>query len=122
MIVAICGAVAAWLMIYGLNVFQHPFSHRLLPPFVVAIFLLGTIFGQVSQCLGNYLIAHKQNPMLAMAVVSSVTNAALVWLLGSHFGPIGAGAANLAVIACLVVPWHLSLWQKCRTKWHSSSA
>ena len=121
MIVAACGAIAAWILVYGLNTFQHPLSSRVLPPVTVGLFLLATVVGQVSQCLGNYLIAHKQNPMLVMSVVSSLTNGLLVWVLGRQFGPFGAGVANLAVIAFLVVPWHLTLWFRFRTKWHSST-
>ena len=121
MIVAACGAAAAWILIYSLSILQHPLSYRVLPPVTVGLFLLAAVFGQVSQCLGNYLIAHKQNPMLVMSVVSGLTNGLLVWAMGRQFGPFGAGVANLVVIALMVVPWHLTLWFRFRTKWHSGA-
>jgi O-antigen/teichoic acid export membrane protein len=114
------GSVFVWLLVYGLNILQVPLQERLLEPLPIGLFLLATILMQIIQCQAAYLRAHKQEPFVVSGVVSSLAIGLLVWGLGSRFGPIGAAAAYLLVIAVLTVPWDTIIWFRCRTQWHRS--
>lgn len=120
MVVVTAGAGAVLLLVIGLNVLNVPLAGRMLPPLPLGMFLLATIFMQISQCQSAYLRAHKQEPILVMSVASSLATGLLVWVLGSRFGPIGAAIAYLGVIALIVVPWGTIIWLRCRTEWHKS--
>ena len=111
-------AGVAWLLIYGLHVLNVPLAKRLLPPLPTGLFLLSAVFMQVSQCQTAYLFAHKQHPFLVMSVTASLLIGLLVWLLGSHFGPVGAAVGYLSVVACIIVPWETAVWFRCRSEWH----
>ena len=111
------GALVVWLIVYGLNYIQHPISERMLAPLPTGVFLLGFIVIQVSQCLASYLRAHKKEPFLHISVVSGVATGLLVWILGSKFGPIGAGASFLFV-SMVLLPFGLRIWLRCRREWH----
>jgi O-antigen/teichoic acid export membrane protein len=111
------GALVVWLIVYGLNYIQHPISERMLSPLATAVFLLGFIALQVLQCLSSYLRAHKKEPFLPISIGSGLTTGLLVWVLGSKFGPIGAGASFLLVLI-FTIPFGLRLWHRCRYEWH----
>ena len=111
------GALVIWLIVYGLNYIQHPISERMLSPLATAVFLLGFIALQVLQCLSSYLRAHKKEPFLPISIGSGLTTGLLVWVLGSKFGPIGAGASFLLVLI-FTIPFGLRLWHRCRYEWH----
>ncbi|MBT4899544.1 MAG: hypothetical protein HON56_10755, partial [Nitrospina sp.] len=44
------GAVLLWLLVYGLNYFEHPLAQRLLSPLPFGLFIVGTVLGQIAQC------------------------------------------------------------------------
>ena len=110
-------ALILWLAVYGLNYIQHPLSERMLAPLPTAIFALGIVAVQGSQCLAAYLRAHKKEPFLGISIGSGVATGLLVWILGSKFGPIGAGASFL-IVAIGILPFGLKIWHRCRKEWH----
>jgi O-antigen/teichoic acid export membrane protein len=111
------GALVIWLIVYGLNYIQHPISERILSPLATAVFSLGFIALQVLQCLSSYLRAHKKEPFLYISIGSGLTTGLLVWVLGSKFGPIGAGASFL-LVSIFTIPFGLRIWHRCRYEWH----
>ena len=113
------GAVLLWLLVYGLNYFEHPLAQRLLSPFPFGLFIAGTVLGQIIQCQTAYLRAHKKEPFLIYALVYGFSNGILVWFLGSRFGAIGASAGYLLVMSLVAVPMASYIWIKCRKKWHA---
>ena len=113
------GAVLLWLLVYGLNYFEHPLAQRLLSPFPFGLFIAGTVLGQIIQCQTAYLRAHKKEPFLIYALVYGFSNGILVWFLGSRFGAIGASAGYLLGMSLVAVPMASYIWIKCRKKWHA---
>jgi O-antigen/teichoic acid export membrane protein len=116
--VIITGALALWLVVFGLNYIQHPIAERMLSPLPTAAFLLAAIAIQGSQCIACYLRAHKKEPFLPISIGSGVATGLLVWVLGSKFGPIGAGVSFLFV-SIGILPFGLRIWHRCRREWHS---
>lgn len=112
------GAGAVWLLVYGLNALHVPLAQRLLALSPTGLLLLAAILMQVSQCQSAYLRAHKREPIMVMSVTSSLVIGLLVWLLGSRFGPLGAAAGYLAVVAGYIIPYETAIWFRCRAKWH----
>jgi len=113
------GAVLLWLLVYGLNYFEHPLAQRLLSPLPFGLFIAGTVLGQIAQCQTAYLRAHKQEPFLVYSFVYGISNVILVWFLGSRFGAIGASVGYLLVMILVSVPLGSYIWIKCRKKWHA---
>jgi len=112
------GAGAVWLLVYSLNVLNVPLAHRLIAPLPTGMFAMAAILMQISQCQTTYLRAHKREPTVVLGVVSSISIGILVWLLGSRYGPLGAAAGNLIVVAGYIVPYGTVIWYRCRTAWH----
>ncbi len=113
-----CGAGALWLVVYGLYAVGHPLAQRLLRPLPTGLFLLAAVLMQVGQCQVAYLRAHKREPLVVVAVVSSLAIGLLVWLLGSRFGPLGAASGYLAVVILFIIPYETAIWIRCRAEWH----
>ncbi len=113
-----CGAAGLWMVVYLLNLLQHPIAQRLLPPLPTGLLLLAIGLMQISQCQSAYLRAHKREPIVMMSFVCSLAVGLLVWLLGSNFGPTGAAIGFLSVTAVMVLPWETVIWFRCRADWH----
>ncbi len=115
------GAVILWLLVYGLNYFEHPLAQRMLAPLPFGLFIAGTVLGQIAQCQSAYLRAHKREPFLLYSVIYGFCNGVLVWWLGSKFGAIGASVGYLLVMSLVSVPLGSYIWIKCRKKWHATA-
>ena len=113
------GAVLLWLLVYGLNYFEHPLAQRLLSPLPFGLFIVGTVLGQIAQCQSAYLRAHKKEPFLLYSFVYGLLNGIVVWFLGSRFGAIGASVGYLSVMTLVSVPLGSYIWITCRRKWHA---
>ena len=116
LVITLC-AMAVWLVVYGINYFQYPLSQRMLAPLPTAIFLIGAISLQVTQCFSSYLRAHKKDPLMHVGVVVGLTTGLLVWILGGEFGPLGASVSFFVVIFASLF-FSYRIWQRCRHEWH----
>lgn len=112
------GAAVVWLVVESLNAIQAPLAERLLGPLPTGLFLVGVILSQIVQCQAAYLRAHKKEPLMMVGAVSGIAIGSLVWALGSRYGPTGATAAYLGVIALVTLPLASFIWHRSRTKWH----
>jgi hypothetical protein len=115
-----CCALPLWALIFALNAGGHPLAGRILSPWPAGLFLLSSLFVQLTCYMTYYFRAHRQEPILFLSVTSSVAMGILVWLLGSRFGPAGAGACYLVVYTASAA-WEFVIWVRFRAKWHGSS-
>lgn len=116
-LVAACGAVALWLLTYGLYRIGHPLAARILPPLPTGLFLAATVAQQASIPQAVYLRAHKQEPLLWLSVASAVCVGLSTWLLGSHYGATGMAAGYLLIMSLFVLPCSTLVWYRCRLAW-----
>ena len=119
--VLITGAIAIWLLIYLLYAIDYPLSVRLLPPLPAGLFLLGVVAMNSTVPLATYLRAHKKEPFLVLSVASGLLIGLFVWLLGSRFSAVGAGAAYMMVSVLFTLPYAIVVWHRCRAAWHSDT-
>lgn len=120
-IVVVCaGAVGAWTLFYALNMWHIRFADRLLGPLPLGLLLTSVVLMQFTQCETAYLRAHKREPLMVLSVVTGILSGGAVWFLGRRFGPTGAAAGYLAVIAFVNLPWETAIWFKCRAAWHET--
>jgi O-antigen/teichoic acid export membrane protein len=117
-VVASLGAVSVWMCIWALNYFDINLAHRLLPPFPAGLFLACAGILAVGYCETAYLRAHKREPLLALSIVTSLLMGVLVWVFGRRFGPMGAAAAYLTVVAGISFPWQTWILFRSRARWH----
>lgn len=120
-VVCALGALAFWTGVVILNGAEWPLSARLLSPAPTGLFLCGMLLMHVSACQTAYLRAHREEPIVALSVTSSLLIGLMVWLLGSRFGPLGAAAGYLGV-AIIVVLWETRILSSCRDRWHRTQA
>ena len=113
-----CGAMVAWLLVYGLNALQMPLSQRLLGPLATGLLLLAALLVHISYCQSTYLRAHKREPIAVASVTSALMIGVAVWWLGSRFGPVGAASGYLFVVALYLIPYETLIWRRCRVEWH----
>ncbi|MGH7127538.1 MAG: hypothetical protein ACREIV_03150, partial [Planctomycetaceae bacterium] len=92
-------------------------AERLLSPAETAVFVLAALVLHLPQCQGLYIRAHKRDPLVWLTVLGNAAIGLGVWQWGGRFGPLGAGAAYLAVLTLWTLPGHTLLWRHCRRNW-----
>lgn len=118
----VTGAAALMGLVFALNLLEHPFAERLLPPLPFGMFVAAIVLYHFPQCQAFYLRAHKREPLFVSSVISSLLTGGLVWFLGKQYGAIGAGAAFLGVTVLFVLPVQTWIWQYCRREWHAADS
>jgi len=105
-----------------LNLASYPLAAKLaarfLPPLPTIVFTTAVVLYYIPQCIASYLLAHKRNPMLPVAIIGNSLIGVAVCIFGAKFGPLGAGLGLLAVVAAFVVPLLTAIWWRCRREWH----
>lgn len=118
-LVATVLALGVWMLVLVLNLLDIGLADRLLAPGPTALLLAGAMFTAVAYCETVYLRAHKQEPLVAMGMVTALLMGALVWLLGWGLGAIGAAAAYVIVMGGVSLPWETRILFRKRAEWHS---
>jgi O-antigen/teichoic acid export membrane protein len=114
MAIIVLSALGIWILVLGSYAANLAIAQRVLPPMPTLLLLIATILMQVSQCQTAYILAHKTAPFVAQALIAGSATGLLVWFLGSRFGPTGAAAGYLFVVAAFIIPYETWLWKKCR--------
>ena len=93
---------APWDLVGRVGHVRHrvPAGHPIPRTTPTGIFLLAILVANFPDCTAFYVRAYKQEPLLAVSVVSSVLIGVGVWWFGRWCGPLGMAWVYLAVIAC----------------------
>lgn len=110
------GGLAGWLLIYGLNVLNHPFAKRFLSPLPMALLILGVVFANAWHPTSVYLRAHKKEPYVMITVVLGLLTAILALSLGSKLGAVGVTSTYL-LVQMIALPWGLAIFYRRRREW-----
>ena len=116
------GALGLWFAVFLVNYLHFHWATRMLPPLPTGLLMLASVIIHVPACQTAYLRAHKKEPLLALNLISSAAIGLLVWYWGMRFGPVGACAGYLTVIALFIFPYEMYLWRHYRALWHSPEA
>ncbi|MEQ9407338.1 MAG: hypothetical protein RIK87_06405 [Fuerstiella sp.] len=84
-----------------------------------AVFAAAFVMYQPALCTNLYVRAHKRDPFLVPAVISSLTVAGLVFILGVKYSIFGAGIGYLIGVGFVQSPLWLLVWAQCRKEWHT---
>lgn len=115
--ITILGATALWLLVFGLNYYDHFLSHRLLPILPTGIFLIATVMHTSSMPMSYYLMAHKKMPNFYVAVFSGIMCGIGTLILGKYYSAVGVSIAYLSTYI-VAFPCIVYIWQRYRKKWH----
>lgn len=116
--VLLLGGLVAWLLVYALNVLNHPFAARLLPPLATALLLFGIMAAIALHPTSVYLRAHKKEPYVVISFTQGVLISLSSLVLGSQFGAVGVAVAYLGT-NLILLPWQLAIFYRCRREWHA---
>lgn len=109
MVLLILGGLLAWLLVYALNIFEHPFSLRLVSPLPLAFMIAGIIIGNIIYPTTVYLRAHKREPYALYDTVNALLSGALALILGIKYAIMGIASSYLLMSICLF-PWRLGIF------------
>jgi hypothetical protein len=93
-------------------------SERLLPVYPTLLFSLALLALQPALCTNLYVRAHKRDPFLIAAVVSSSWVALLQFVFGRVLGTSGVALGYLLGTAFIQTPLWLAIWANARREWH----
>lgn len=110
-------ALCSWLIVYILNVLQHPFATRFLLPLPMGIFVFSQILQAISLPVSGYLRAHKQEPLLFLSVSMGVLIAVSNLTLGKWYSAMGMAVGYL-LVTLIIIPLIFGVWIRYRNKWH----
>lgn len=116
----LCGVVV--VLPHVPHAFAHKLSDRLLPLLPTALFCLGTLLTMAPRCAGYYVLAHKRDPFMWLALSPWMANIPAVYFLGRAYGPTGQAAGYVALAVLLWLPTSLWIWFWARREWHGDSA
>ena len=116
---AVAASLVIWLVVLALDWTGVEFASRILGPLPTALFLIAYGLTHVTHFQGLYLRAHAREPFLMLGVLGGLLIGGLVFVFGSTYGPTGAAASFLAVIAVLIVPVSTLIWIRRRAEWQS---
>jgi O-antigen/teichoic acid export membrane protein len=115
--ITILGGAAFFVLVLGLNYFDHFLARRLLSPLPTALFLIATIIYTASGLMAVYLRAHKKEPFLFISVLLIVLVGLSTWLLGKHYSVLGIAAGYLTIYV-MIFPIIVFVWRRWRIKLH----
>ena len=118
--VILCGAIAS-LRWDGIPL-GNKIADRLLNWDVTALFCVGVAGTHVLRSLGTYLLAHKKDPLLLVALVSCSLMGGIVWLVGRDGGAMHMALAFAAVLCGFNLPLSWWVWRRCRREWHATAS
>ena len=108
---------AIFVLVLGLNYFDHFLARRLLSPLPTALFLIATIIYTASGLMAVYLRAHKKEPFLFISILLVVLVGLSTWLLGKHYSVLGIAAGYLTIYV-MIFPITVFVWRHWRIKLH----
>jgi len=106
------GAFVIWCLGYLLYSNDHPLKARILPPFPMGVFLLGTILNCSTNNLSIYLRAYKSDPLAILYLVTGILILAMAIFLGNKFGSIGITSSYFLILAFIQFPFSLLIFLK----------
>lgn len=118
--IAIMGAAAILLLVFGLNYFDYSLAKRILPPLPTALFLIAIVIYTIAGPMAIYLRAHKKEPLLFINILLGILVGLSTWLLGKHYSALGMAAGFLTIYA-MIFPMIVFVWRRCRIKWHNEN-
>jgi hypothetical protein len=117
--VVVAGCVVVFLGAVYLQASAHPWSERILTPATLFVLLITAIVLHLIYAEAVYLRAHKAEPFVVVAVVTSLATGVSSYFLAKSYGAAGIAAGYLVWMTMYLVAGTFIFQQK-RREWHSS--
>jgi O-antigen/teichoic acid export membrane protein len=118
--IAVFTALMIFFLVWVLNVLNISLANRILPLLPTGLFLLAQLFMCVSMPFSYYMIAHKQNPLVALTVLNSLFTFASTVILGKNYN-VTVVALGFLIIQSIMIPFIFLIWRRSRITWHSEN-
>lgn len=118
-----CGVVVFlctlfWGLVFALNYFGYPISHRLIAPLPMGFLAAATIISHVVGAESIYLRGHKQEPFLALSISVAVLIGLSNFFLARAFGVTGMMLGYFAVYLVVGLGGGTWIFVQKRQLWH----
>ncbi|MEZ6068437.1 MAG: hypothetical protein R3B90_22605 [Planctomycetaceae bacterium] len=100
----------------------HKLSDRVLPFGPTFLFCCAGLLLVYMRSLGAYVLAHKRDPHIALALLPGIVAALAMFFAGRSYGSMGVSAGYLAAVLVLGVPISTWIWSTSRREWHAPLA
>jgi hypothetical protein len=118
--VVIIGCITVLLGVLYLHGIGHPWSLRILPPGTLLLLLITAVLLHLVYSEAVYLRAHKAEPFVTVAVVTSVATGISSYVFGHAYGAAGISAGYLVWTTAYLIVGSFIFQQK-RREWHTSA-
>jgi hypothetical protein len=115
--VVVFGGIAVLLGTIYLHGAGHAWSSRILDPSTLALLLITSVLLHLIYSEAVYLRAHKAEPFVVVAVVTSLATGISSYLLGKSHGAAGISTGYLICMAAYLAVGSIIFQQK-RREWH----
>jgi hypothetical protein len=115
---AVIGAGLLWATVLALHALDVPLRARILSPLPAGLLLAASVPISLTVGVSTYLRAHKQEPLAAVLLASSLASLLAAALLGRRWGATGIAGGYLLVLLFFQVPAMLLILHRRRATWH----
>ncbi|HEX7706051.1 MAG TPA: hypothetical protein VF701_06280 [Thermoanaerobaculia bacterium] len=116
--VMVSGGVVLLSIVMMLQIIEHPFAERLLPPLPLALLLLAFLAKLIVNAESAYFKAHKQEPLLVNRIVAAVLIVASTLFFVQRWGLLGIVGGYLAVTLIVMLGGSTWIFIRKRQEWH----
>lgn len=120
-LIVVVGMMALFGVILYLNDIGHSLALRLLSPLPLSLLILAVSANQIVGAEAVYLRAHKQEPFLAISLISGVLVGLSTWVLGRTYGATGMLISYCAVTFVVGLGGGTWVFMCKRRAWHAKS-
>ena len=99
-------AAAAVVAMAGFAAHQQgwPVAARFVEPVPFLLLLAWGVLLHLVQCMASYWRAQRREPLRLLGIVPGLVTGVAIWLLGSHYGALGAAAGAFAAFSLIGIP------------------
>jgi hypothetical protein len=116
--IAAAGAAVAWGIIKFVQA-HYSIGQRFIPANQAGLLFAAICVLVLTNSFVVYLRAHKQEPIMTLAVLVALLQGTTTLVLGSHFSSAGVTAGFFAINLTFFLPATYFVWQRSRKVWHT---
>jgi hypothetical protein len=116
--IVIAGAMVAWGIIKFVQM-HYAIGQRFIPANQAGFLFAAICILVVTNCFVVYLRAHKQEPIMTLAVLVALLQGTATLILGSHYSSYGVTVGFLVINLTFFLPATYFIWQRSRKVWHA---
>ena len=117
--VSTIGILGFLVVLAAMGYFNIPLADRFLPVWICAILLFTIPLNNIVNAWATYLRCHKQEPFLAVSIVTGLFSAGTTWLTAKYIGVEGVAIGYFCVILLVSFPFSYYTFRKHKKLYHA---